>query len=80
MARLFNSAGTEDAPPARLYTCIKMNDSANIISNPKLWAGLNKPNLPIVQADIVMFGIPFDGGTSFRASMRYGTQAIRNIT
>ncbi|MBU6358699.1 MAG: hypothetical protein WCL57_19410 [Chloroflexota bacterium] len=57
-----------------------MNDSANIISNPKLWAGLNKPNLPIVQADIVMFGIPFDGGTSFRASMRYGTQAIRNIT
>ena len=58
-----------------------MNDnSANIISNPKLWAGLNKPNLPIEQADLVMFGIPFDGGTSFRAGARYGPQAIRNIT
>ena len=58
-----------------------MNDnSANIIRNPKLWAGLNKPDLPIAQADIVMFGIPFDGGTSFRAGARHGPQAIRNIT
>ncbi len=57
-----------------------MSEVTQVIQNPKLWAGLNKPGIPVEEADIVMFGIPFDGGTSFRSGTRNAPKELRNIT
>ena len=35
--------------------------------NPNAWCGLNRPDMDPVDADAVVFGIPFDGGASYRA-------------
>lgn len=58
----------------------KMSEVTQVIQNPKLWAGLNKPGIPVEEADIVMFGIPFDGSTSFRSGTRNAPKELRNIT
>ncbi len=31
------------------------------------WCGINSPHLSEEQADVVVFGIPFDEGVSYRA-------------
>lgn len=46
----------------------------------KLWAGLNRPELGINEADIVIFGIPYDGSVSFRSGAKDAPDAIRDIT
>ena len=46
----------------------------------KIWAGLNNPELSIAQADLVIFGIPFDGSVSYRAGAKDAPDALRNIT
>ncbi len=51
-----------------------------MILDRKLWAGLNKPDMPIDEADIVVLGIPFDGGVSFRSGTCNAPQELRNIT
>ena len=51
-----------------------------MIKDKALWAGLNSPDLTIAEADIVTFGIPFDGGVSFRSGTRNAPEALRNIT
>ena len=45
-----------------------------------LWAGLNRPDLDIEEADVAVFGIPFDGSVSFRAGASEAPDALRNIT
>lgn len=45
-----------------------------------LWAGLNRSDLNISQADVVIFGIPYDGSVSFRSGAKDAPDAIRDIT
>ena len=40
-------------------------ETREMIKNPALWAGLNKPDQKVEDADIVIFGIPYDGATTF---------------
>ncbi len=51
-----------------------------LIKDPGIWAGQNKPGLTIEEADIVVFSIPYDGGVSFRAGAKDGPKALREIT
>lgn len=46
----------------------------------KLWAGLNWPDLKTSEADIVIFGIPYDGSVSFRSGAKEAPNALRDIT
>ncbi len=46
----------------------------------KIWAGLNNPELETTDADLVIFGIPFDGSVSFRAGAADAPDALRKIT
>ena len=48
--------------------------------DPKIWAGLNRPDLDSRDADIVVFGIPFDGSVSFRSGAADAPDALRQIT
>lgn len=41
---------------------------------------MNSPGTPIEKADVVVFGIPFDGGVSFRSGAKDAPQALRSIT
>jgi len=51
-----------------------------IIKDPGIWAGQNKPGLPLEKADVVVFSIPFDGGVSFRSGAKAAPKALREIT
>jgi len=57
-----------------------MKRTEDMIKDPAIWAGLNKPDLTMKESDIVVFGIPYDGGVSFRAGAKDGPAALRNIT
>lgn len=46
----------------------------------KIWAGLNRPELKPDDADLVIFGIPFDGSVSFRSGAAEAPDALRKIT
>lgn len=48
--------------------------------NEKIWAGLNRPEINEDEADAIIFGIPFDGGVSFRSGASGAPTAIRKIT
>lgn len=50
------------------------------INDTKLWAGLNNPDLKLNEADLVIFGIPYDGSVSFRSGAKEAPDALRNIT
>lgn len=52
----------------------------DMIKDTGIWAGLNKPDLPLEEADIVVFGIPYDGGVSFRSGAKAAPNALREIT
>ena len=45
-----------------------------------IWAGLNKPNIDLSEADIAVLGVPFDGGVSFRNGSKDAPRALREIT
>lgn len=57
-----------------------MSNFQDIIKNPALWAGLNKPDISMADCDVAVFGIPFDGGVSFRSGAKTAPDALRNIT
>jgi agmatinase len=46
----------------------------------KLWAGLNRPELPTRNVEIVIFGIPYDGGISFRSGAKDAPDELRKIS
>lgn len=45
-----------------------------------IWAGLHDPALSEKEADVVVFGIPFDGSVSFRDGAREAPATIRSLT
>lgn len=46
----------------------------------KIWAGLNNPNLKSEEADVVIFGMPYDGSVSFRSGAKDAPDELRKIT
>lgn len=57
-----------------------MRKVEEMIKEEGLWAGLNRPQISMGNADIIVFGIPFDGGVSFRAGAKDGPRELREIT
>ncbi|MBM7715866.1 agmatinase [Siminovitchia sp. FSL H7-0308] len=57
-----------------------MKKVSKMIQEEGIWAGLNRPGIDMEEADIVVYGIPYDGGVSFRSGAKEGPAAIRNIT
>ncbi len=57
-----------------------MKETKDMIKDKDLWAGLNRPELSIDEADIVVFGLAYDGAASFRHGAKDGPKSIRNIT
>ena len=57
-----------------------MRKVKEMIKEEGLWAGLNRPMISMENADVVVFGIPFDGGVSFRAGAKDGPRELREIT
>ena len=57
-----------------------MKETKNMIKDKELWAGLNRPDISIDEADIVVFGQAYDGAASFRVGASEGPSSIRNIT
>jgi agmatinase len=57
-----------------------MKKTEDMIKETSIWAGLNKPQILINDADIVVFGIPYDGGVSFRNGAKDAPAALREIT
>lgn len=54
--------------------------TAMMIKEPEIWAGLHRPDLDTGDADLAVFGIPFDGGVSFRSGAKDAPAALRSIT
>lgn len=52
----------------------------NMHEEKEIWAALNRPELEVEEADIVIFGVPYDGGVSFRSGTKEAPNALRNIT
>lgn len=57
-----------------------MRKTKEMIKDDNLWAGLNGVDMPSDEADITVFGIPFDGGVSYRNGAKEGPSHIRSIT
>lgn len=57
-----------------------MRSTRKMIADPTLWAGLNRPGISLTDADVVVCGIPFDGGTSFRPGAAEAPSTLRDIT
>lgn len=57
-----------------------MKKVSKMIQEEGIWAGLNRPGIDMEEADIVVYGIPYDGGVSFRSGAKEGPAAVRNIT
>lgn len=57
-----------------------MKKTEEMIKEASIWAGLNKPGISMKDADIVVFGIPYDGGVSFRNGAKDAPAALRDIT
>ena len=50
------------------------------VKNPKTWCGLNRPDKTEEEADVVIFGIPFDGGVSYRGGAAQAPETLRENT
>lgn len=57
-----------------------MKSTIEMIKDKSLWAGLNNPDLTKDEADIIVFGLAYDGAASFRAGTKDGPSSIRSIT
>lgn len=57
-----------------------MKSTNEMIKETEIWAGLNSPDIDKKDADIAVFGIPFDGGVSFRSGAKDAPRALREIT
>ena len=47
------------------------------VKNNETWCGLNRPQMKEEEADIVIFGIPFDGGVSYRGGAAEAPKILR---
>ena len=50
------------------------------VKNNETWCGLNRPQMKEEEADIVIFGIPFDGGVSYRDGAAEAPKILRANT
>jgi agmatinase len=57
-----------------------MKTTREMIQDSQLWAGLNVPGCPPKDADVIVYGIAYDGGASFRAGAAQAPAAVRSIT
>ncbi len=57
-----------------------MKSTIEMIKDKSLWAGLNNPDLTKDEADIIVFGLAYDGAASFRSGTKDGPKSIRSIT
>ena len=57
-----------------------MRKVEEMIKEEGLWAGLNCSQISMENTDVVVFGIPFDGGVSFRAGAKDGPRELRETT
>lgn len=57
-----------------------MRELAYYEKNPKTWSGLNRPHMDPKEADAVVFGIPYDGGVSYRAGAAQAPYLLRANT
>lgn len=56
---------------------LKKNDD---VIDSRSWCGLNRPEMDVQDADAVIFGIPFDGGVSYRGGAAAAPQTLRANT
>lgn len=52
----------------------------DFVKNPQTWCGLNRPGMKEEEADVVIFGIPFDGGVSYRGGAAEAPETLRENT
>ncbi len=52
----------------------------SVTEDKAIWGGMNHPELTLEEADVAVFGIPYDGGVSFRSGSSEAPQALRGIT
>jgi len=57
-----------------------MKKVEEMIQDQRLWAGLNRPMISMENTDVVVFGVPYDGGVSFRVGAKDAPQGVREIT
>jgi len=57
-----------------------MQSKNEFVKNPKTWCGLNRPEMPEAKADVVIFGIPFDGAVSYRGGAGEAPELLRKNT
>ncbi len=57
-----------------------MQNKNEFVKNPKTWCGLNRPEMPEAEADVVIFGIPFDGAVSYRGGAGEAPELLRENT
>lgn len=58
----------------------KHTPTEDLIKSSAIWAGLNKPGIAMEDADMIIFGIPYDGAVQFRSGAKNAPNALRNIT
>lgn len=51
-----------------------------LAKNPKIWCGLNRPEMSEETADAVIFGIPYDEGVSYRSGAKEAPDMLRANT
>ena len=59
---------------------MEQQTTQKMIESTEIWGGLNRPDLKTSEADIAVFGIPWDGSVSFRAGAKEAPGALRSIT
>ena len=50
------------------------------VLDPQSWCGLNRPDKKETEVDAVIFGIPFDGGVSYRGGAAQAPEVLRANT
>ena len=55
-------------------------DVKELINDPGIWGGQNRPSLKMDEADVLVFSIPYDGGVAFRSGAKEAPKALREIT
>lgn len=57
-----------------------MLNKKDFANSPKTWCGLNRPGMSEQDADVVIFGIPYDGGVSYRGGAAEAPDILRANT
>ena len=57
-----------------------MKTTRKMIKDSEIWGGMNRPDIDDSEADVIVFGIPFDGSVSFREGAKEAPRHLRSIT